>query len=47
MRSREGEQEFPPGAPLGYVNLREVIVGHQVAHIVSDPERPLRDLCHR
>ena len=30
---------FPHGAPLGYLNLREVIAGHQVAHIVSDPER--------
>jgi DNA invertase Pin-like site-specific DNA recombinase len=30
---------FPHGAPLGYVNLREVIAGHQVARIVPDPER--------
>ena len=30
---------FPHGAPLGYVNLREVIGGRQVAHIVPDAER--------
>ena len=30
---------FPHGAPLGYVNLREVIAGHQVARIVPDAER--------
>jgi len=30
---------FPHGAPLGYVNLRQVIAGHQVARIVPDPER--------
>jgi site-specific DNA recombinase len=30
---------FPHGAPLGYANLREVIAGHHVAHIVPDPER--------
>ena len=30
---------FPHGAPLGYVNLREVVGGRQVARIVPDPER--------
>jgi site-specific DNA recombinase len=30
---------FPHGAPLGYVNLRQAIAGHQVARIVPDPER--------
>jgi site-specific DNA recombinase len=30
---------FPHGAPLGYVNLREVIAGRQVARIVPDAER--------
>jgi site-specific DNA recombinase len=30
---------FPHGAPLGYLNLREVIAGRQVARIVVDPER--------
>ncbi len=30
---------FPDGAPLGYVNLREVVGGREVARIVPDPER--------
>ncbi|MDA8039375.1 MAG: recombinase family protein [Actinomycetota bacterium] len=30
---------FPHGGPLGYVKLREVIGGRQVARIVPDPER--------
>jgi len=30
---------FPHGAPLGYVNLREVVGGRQVARIIPDPER--------
>ena len=30
---------FPHGAPLGYLNLREVVGGRQVARIVPDPER--------
>ncbi len=30
---------FPHGAPLGYLNLREVIGGRPVARIVPDPER--------
>jgi len=30
---------FPRGAPLGYVNLREIVGGRQVARIVPDPER--------
>ncbi len=30
---------FPHGAPLGYVNLREIVGGRQVARIVPDPER--------
>ncbi len=30
---------FPHGAPLGYVNQREVLGGRQVARIVPDPER--------
>jgi len=30
---------FPHGAPLGYVNLREVVGGRQVARIVPGPER--------
>ena len=30
---------FLHGAPLGYVNLREVVGGRQVARIVADPER--------
>jgi DNA invertase Pin-like site-specific DNA recombinase len=30
---------FPHGAPLGYINLREVVGGRQVARIVPDPER--------
>ena len=39
---------FPHGAPLGYLNLREVIGGRQVARIVPDPERaPLITGCLR
>jgi site-specific DNA recombinase len=30
---------FPHGAPLGYLNLRELVGGRQVARIVADPER--------
>jgi DNA invertase Pin-like site-specific DNA recombinase len=30
---------WPHAAPLGYLNVREVIGGRQVAHIVADPER--------
>jgi hypothetical protein len=30
---------WPQAAPLGYRNVRETIGGHQVAHIVADPER--------
>ena len=30
---------FPHGAPLGYLNVREVIGGRPVARIVPDPER--------
>ena len=30
---------FPQVAPVGYLNVREVIGGRQVAHIVSDPDR--------
>jgi site-specific DNA recombinase len=30
---------FPHGAPLGYLNFREIIAGRQVARIVPDPER--------
>ncbi len=30
---------FPHGAPHGYVNLREIVGGRQVARIVPDPER--------
>ena len=30
---------FPHGAPLGYLNVREVMGGRQVARIVPDPER--------
>ena len=32
---------FPHGAPLGYLNLRELVGGRQVARIVPDPERAL------
>ena len=31
---------WPHSAPLGYTNVREAIGGRQVAHIVTDPERP-------
>jgi hypothetical protein len=30
---------YPPGAPLGYLNLREIVAGRQVARIVPDLER--------
>jgi site-specific DNA recombinase len=30
---------YPHRAPLGYLNVRELIGGRQVAHIVPDPER--------
>jgi site-specific DNA recombinase len=30
---------WPHAAPLGYLNVREIVSGHQVAHIVTDPER--------
>ena len=43
---------WPHAAPLGYTNVREVIGGRQVAHIVPDPDRaPLimaaQELAHR
>ncbi len=38
--TQKAEQgDYPHGAPLGYLNLREVIAGRQVARIVPDPER--------
>ncbi len=30
---------FPQVAPVGYLNVREIIGGRQVAHIVPDPDR--------
>ncbi len=30
---------FPHGAPIGYLNVKEIVGGRQVARIVPDPER--------
>ena len=30
---------FPHGAPIGYLNVKEIVGGRQVARIVPDPDR--------
>ena len=39
MGQKAKQGGYPHRAPLGYLNVRELIGGHQVAHIVPDPER--------
>ncbi|MHB1725903.1 MAG: recombinase family protein [Acidimicrobiales bacterium] len=39
LNQKVKQGSFPRAAPLGYVNLREVVGGRQVARIVPDPER--------
>ncbi len=39
MTQKAKQGGFPHGAPLGYLNLRELGGGRQVARIVADPDR--------